>query len=550
MTVDYATSDGTATAADYEPASGTLTFAPGETQKTVAVQVNGDEAPEADETVLLDVSNASGAPIETAQASGTITDDDGGAAVTLTVDLVSHEGGHGFVFVTPPSLDGATLCGDPSQGSGPFTCTFRYAPGTEVTLQANPYPGSAFQQFDGACTGTGPCTVTLAGPGPGGYVGASFLGPRTLTTSLTSVGGGHGTLTVSPVAVSGSGSCALPSGQPSASCSFAYTPDTAVTVTAVPAPGSVLSAMGGACPATGPCIVTMSSDATVTASFALENHAPTAHAGGPYAGVRGQAIVFDGSGSSDPDGQPLTYLWTFSDGGTASGVSPTHAFGALGTHTATLVVSDGITASAPSAATVTIENAVPSVALTSPADGSTHPESGPIVLAADALDSDGSVVRVAFYAGTALVGEALAPPFTAAWSGSKPGAYAVTARATDSDGATTTSAPRTVHVNPGPTVALTSPANGAVFVAGATVVLAATASDDLGVARVEFYAGTTLVGSDTSSPYEVAWPGVPAGRRVLSARAVDTTGNATVSTPVTINVLPAAADSQVRPSRP
>ena len=88
----------------------------------------------------------------------------------------------------------------------------------------------------------------------------------------------------------------------------------------------------------------MSAAATVSASFALANQAPTAHAGGPYAGLRGQAIAFDGSGSSDPDGQPLTYLWTFSDGGTAAGVSPMHAFAALGTHPATLVVSDGIVA--------------------------------------------------------------------------------------------------------------------------------------------------------------------------------------------------------------
>ena len=72
-------------------------------------------------------------------------------------------------------------------------------------------------------------------------------------------------------------------------------------------------------------------------------------------------------------------------------------------------------------------------------------------------------MRVAFYAGAALVGEAFTPPFTASWSGAA-GTYVLTAQATDADGATTTGAPRTVHLNPGPTVALTAPANGAVFV--------------------------------------------------------------------------------------
>jgi PKD repeat protein len=469
---------------------------------------------------------------------------------TLTVSMLSVEEGHGFVSVSPqPLYPDPSSCDNVAQ-PGEVLCRFHYAPDTVVTLQQFAYPDSKFLGYGGQCSGTGPCSLTMpatAGAGPG--VGMQYLGPRTLTASLTSVGGGHGTLTVSPFSVSGADSCVLPSGTPWAVCTFAYAPDTAVTVTAVAAPGSVLSAMGGACPASGPCVVTMSAAATVTATFALANQPPIAHAGGPYAGLRGQAIAFDGAGSSDPDGQPLTYAWTFSDGGTATGVSPTHAFATLGTHTASLVVSDGAASSGPSTAAVTIANALPAVALTAPADGSTHPASGPIALAADALDPDGAVVHVGFYAGAALVGEAFAAPFTAVWSGAAPGTYVLTAQATDSDGATTTSAARTVHLNPAPTVALTAPAHGTVFVAGATVALTATASDDLGVARVEFYAGPTLVGTDTSRPYAFAWPDVPAGRYVLTARAVDSTGGTAVSAPVTIDVarvLAAVADSYVR----
>jgi hypothetical protein len=57
MTVLFATADGTATAAngDYTPASGTLTFAPGETSKTITIEVNGDSKREADETFYLDL---------------------------------------------------------------------------------------------------------------------------------------------------------------------------------------------------------------------------------------------------------------------------------------------------------------------------------------------------------------------------------------------------------------------------------------------------------------------------------------------------------------
>ena len=59
VTVDYATADGTATApGDYLAASGTVTFLPGETSRPVTVTVNGDTLDEANETYLVNLSNA------------------------------------------------------------------------------------------------------------------------------------------------------------------------------------------------------------------------------------------------------------------------------------------------------------------------------------------------------------------------------------------------------------------------------------------------------------------------------------------------------------
>ena len=74
VTVDYATSDGTATAgADYTVASGTLSFQPGETSKTVTVTVLSDAHDEGSETLTLTLSNATGAVIGDGEATGTIT---------------------------------------------------------------------------------------------------------------------------------------------------------------------------------------------------------------------------------------------------------------------------------------------------------------------------------------------------------------------------------------------------------------------------------------------------------------------------------------------
>ena len=77
VTVDYATADGTATAgADYTAASGMLTFAPGETAKTVSVPVLDDAHDDTGETLTLTLSNASGARIRDGEATGTIENSD------------------------------------------------------------------------------------------------------------------------------------------------------------------------------------------------------------------------------------------------------------------------------------------------------------------------------------------------------------------------------------------------------------------------------------------------------------------------------------------
>ena len=80
VTVDYATADGTATAgSDYLSASGTLTFADGETSQTVTVEINGDVTAEGNEGFFVNLANATGgATISDGQGAGTINNDDVG----------------------------------------------------------------------------------------------------------------------------------------------------------------------------------------------------------------------------------------------------------------------------------------------------------------------------------------------------------------------------------------------------------------------------------------------------------------------------------------
>jgi hypothetical protein len=182
----------------------------------------------------------------------------------------------------------------------------------------------------------------------------------------------------------------------------------------------------------------------------------------------------------------------------------------------------------------------PTVALTSPAANASFTAPASVSLVAAAADSDGGVTRVDFYAGTTAIGSATTSPYTATWTGVAAGSYTLTARATDTAGAVTTSAPVAVVVtapaNVAPTVALTSPANGTVVKSGTAVVVTASASDKDGtIARVEFYAGATLIGSAASAPYQVTWR--PAlGTFTLTARAYDNAGAVTTSAGVTIQV--------------
>ena len=77
VTVNYATANGTATAGqDYVAQSGAITFAAGETQKTISVTVNGDKAAELNETLALTLTSPSGATIADGAAVGTILTDE------------------------------------------------------------------------------------------------------------------------------------------------------------------------------------------------------------------------------------------------------------------------------------------------------------------------------------------------------------------------------------------------------------------------------------------------------------------------------------------
>jgi len=105
VSVDWATADGTATVADndYTPDSGTLDFAPGETDQTVQVAVIGDTASEGDETFDITLSAPVDATLGNATDTVTILDNDPippGAAVLSVANVTKREGRSGTTILT------------------------------------------------------------------------------------------------------------------------------------------------------------------------------------------------------------------------------------------------------------------------------------------------------------------------------------------------------------------------------------------------------------------------------------------------------------------
>ena len=223
-----------------------------------------------------------------------------------------------------------------------------------------------------------------------------------------------------------------------------------------------------------------------------------------------------------------------------------------GTYSLTAVARDqgGMTTTS-SARTVTVttqssDTTAPTATVTAPANGSTV--SGTVTISANASDHVG-VASVTFRVDGNVVGSAdTTAPYSVSWntSGVASGSHTITAEAADAAGNRGTSAAVTVTIaaaqNQPPTVSLTAPANGATFTAPASITISANAADADGtIARVDFYNGSTLLGSDTTSPYSFAWSNVPAGTYSLTAVARDNASAQTTSAArsVTVNNAPA-----------
>lgn len=237
--------------------------------------------------------------------------------------------------------------------------------------------------------------------------------------------------------------------------------------------------------------------------------------------------------------------FTATPGSTTVNVTGTTTFTLTATHpmrttkTATVTVTLGADATPPSVSLAASPNALV-------APGST-------TLTATASDNAG-VAKVEFWRGATLVGTDTTAPYTqdVAFTPADIGSVAFTAKAFDAANNSTTSAVVNVTVNADtapPTVALlANPAT--VLVPGATT-LQATASDNIGVTKVEFWRGATLLATDTATPFQatVNLTAADLGTVAFTAKAYDAQNNVTTSAVANVLVTtPSTGDTYVSPS--
>ena len=214
----------------------------------------------------------------------------------------------------------------------------------------------------------------------------------------------------------------------------------------------------------------------------------------------------------------------------------------LGANVLEWTTSNGTCPSSSSAVTINVGNSVtqgPIISITSPANNASYTSPASITVSANATDATGAITAVKFLNDATTVGIDSTAPYSITWTNVTAGTYSITAIATDNNGASATSSAVTVKVNAPtpPTVSITSPANNASFTAPASITIAASATDVSGtITSVQFYNGTTLLGSATTAPYSFTWANVAAGAYAVTAKVTDSNGNTATSAAIDITV--------------
>lgn len=204
------------------------------------------------------------------------------------------------------------------------------------------------------------------------------------------------------------------------------------------------------------------------------NQSPVANAGGSYSGMATQSMNLNGGNSFDPDGNIASYSWSFGDGGTGSGVTPSHAYNAAGTYNITLTVTDNLGAQATAATSANI-SPVNQTPVANPGGSYSGKSATSIQFNGSAsYDPDGTIATYQWNFGDGANGTGAAPAHTYATAGT----FVATLTVTDNGGATSTASTSAVITSPSNQSPIANPGGPYSAVSGSPIVFNGTGSSD------------------------------------------------------------------------
>ncbi|MCG8701487.1 MAG: glycoside hydrolase family 9 protein [Bacteroidales bacterium] len=254
----------------------------------------------------------------------------------------------------------------------------------------------------------------------------------------------------------------------------------------------------------------------------------------PVSGFAPLKVKFDGSKSSDPNGDPLTYTWNFGDGTSAKGKVVNHTYTKIGKFTATLTVNDG---SYDDDASVVITVQDPDQPPVAVADADPKEGFFPLVVAFDGTqssDPDGDALSYEWTLGNAV----LSTDAKFSYTFNEPGDFNVSLAVVANGKSSTDDVVIKVYDNRvPPTVEITNPLDNETYAFDTTILVSAKADDyDGTVVKVEFSVNGTVVNTDTKAPYEFTYIADTKGDVTIAAVATDN-DDLTASSEVSIKVV-------------
>lgn len=435
--------------------------------------------------------------------------------VEMTADAWTKQQNHPIVKVE--FYQGSTLIG--TSTTSPYTTTWSNVPAGTYALIARAISdkGDTADSPPVSVSIDAPPTVSLTAPASN----AAYSAPAAVTLTATAADSDG---TVTKVDYYQNGQLIGTSTNAPYSLTWADAPAGSYTITAI-ATDNV-----GASTTSAPVAVNVYNPPSVALTSPLSNALQNAPA----------SFILNANASAD-SGRSLTQV-EFYQGVTLIGSATSAPYAYIwnnvpaGSYSLTARATDDLGAITTSAPVTVTANAPPSVGITAPANNAAYTAPATVTLTASATDSDGSIAKVEFFDGAALLATVTSTPYSYEWTGVAADNHTLTAVATDNHGASTTSTPVTMGVFNPPTVSLTTPANNSVVPAPASVTLTASAAADSGrtLSKVEFFEGANLLGTVTAAPYTFNWNNVSAGSYSLTAKATDDLGATTTSAPVTV----------------